>query len=212
MTVVAFDLDGTLADSRAAILGSVRVALRAHRLPPVPDEDLAFLIGPPIGTGMEELMRRIGQPVALAGDVLAAYRADYRRTMLGATPLFPGVAEVVRRIARTGTACVVTSKPQVFAEAIVEHLGLLALLAFVEGPALDAPDEPKKQTLARALERLPAIEVIVGDRHHDIDAGRAHGLRTVGVTWGIGARDELEAAGADVIVDTPTELAEVLLG
>lgn len=212
MTVVAFDLDGTLADSRAAILGSVRVALLAHGLPALPDADLAFLIGPPIGTGMEELMRRLGQPVRLADDVLAAYRADYRETMLEATPLFPGVAEVVRRVARAGTACVVTSKPQAFAEPIVEHVGLLPLVAFVEGPALDAPDEPKKDTLARALDRLPSIEVMVGDRHHDVDAGRAHGLRTVGVTWGIGDRAELEEAGADVIVDSPAELAGVLLG
>lgn len=212
MTVVAFDLDGTLVDSRAAILASVRVALAAHGFPAEPDDDLAFLIGPPIRVGMEELLRRLGQPTRLADDVLSAYRAHYGQTMLEATPPFPGMAEVVRRLARAGTACVVTSKPQVFAEAIVGHVGLLEQFAFVEGPALDAPDEPKKQTLARALERLPSIGAMVGDRHHDVDAGRAHGLRTVGVTWGIGDRAELEEAGADVLVDTPAELAAVLLG
>jgi phosphoglycolate phosphatase len=91
---------------------------------------------------------------------------------------------------------------------ILEHLGLLDAFAFVEGPSFDvAGHETKSVTLGRALERL-AVDVMVGDRHHDIDAGRTHGLRTVGVLWGIGDADEL--SGADVLVATPDELVEVL--
>ncbi len=47
---------------------------------------------------------------------------------------------------------------------------------------------------------------MVGDRHVDMEAARAHGLRAVGVTWGFGTAEELRAAGADVLVDTPAEL------
>lgn len=209
---VAFDLDGCLVDSKAAILASMGVALAAHGLPVPPDDDLAFLIGPPVHTGTEELLRRLGADLALTGGVVEAYRADYRDTMLERTPLFPGMAEVVRQVAGAGVACIVTSKPLPFAEAIADHLGLRPLLAFVEGPSMTALEEPKKVTLGRAVERLPSLAVMVGDRHHDIDAGRAHGLRTVGVSWGIGGRAELELAGADVVVDTPAELAEVLAG
>jgi phosphoglycolate phosphatase len=51
---------------------------------------------------------------------------------------------------------------------------------------------------------------MIGDRYHDIDAGRAHGLFTVGVTWGTGDRAELEAARADHVVTTPLELEALL--
>jgi phosphoglycolate phosphatase len=56
-----------------------------------------------------------------------------------------------------------------------------------------------------------AIGVMVGDRHHDVDAGRAHGLHTIGVTWGIGSAAELGEAGADHVVDAPSQLEELLL-
>lgn len=205
MTVVAFDLDGCLVESRAAILPSMRVALEAHGLPPFDDQQLAFLIGPPLQQGITELLVATGADPSLAPSIVAAYRADYRVHMLERTPLQPGVADVVRGVER---ACVVTSKPAELATPIVEHLGLLDALDFVEGPSLGLEVEAKVVTLGRALDRLPSIEVMVGDRHHDVDAGREHGLRTVGVLWGMGSAEEL--AEADVVVATPAELAAVL--
>ena len=47
---------------------------------------------------------------------------------------------------------------------------------------------------------------MVGDRHVDMEAARAHGLRAVGVTWGFGIADELRSAGADVLIGSPSEL------
>ena len=205
MSAVAFDLDGCLVESRFAILPSLRVALVAHGLPALPDDDLAFLIGPPLEAGITELLLSLEADVSLARSIVQAYRADYREHMLDRTTLFPGVAAVVRSV---DVACIVTSKPAAIATPIVSHIGLLEHLEFVEGPSLDMELETKVETLGRAVRRLPALAFMVGDRHHDIDAGRAHGLRTVGVLWGMGDADEL--ADADVVVSTPEELAEVL--
>jgi phosphoglycolate phosphatase len=52
---------------------------------------------------------------------------------------------------------------------------------------------------------------MVGDRHFDVMAGRALGLATVGVSWGIGNLSELRQAGADHIVNSPEELASLFL-
>ncbi|HEX4904264.1 MAG TPA: HAD hydrolase-like protein [Acidimicrobiales bacterium] len=208
MTAVAFDLDGCLIESRGAILPSVRVALVEHGLPALPDEDVAFLIGPPLETGFVELLTRLGADVDLAGDLVLAYRADYREHMLERTTVMPGLDGAVRAIAEIRGACVVTSKPAGFATPILEHLGLLDAFAFVEGPSFDvAGHETKTVTLGRALDRLE-IGVMVGDRHHDVDAGRAHGLTTVGVLWGMG--DATELAGADHVVGEPHELVSLL--
>jgi phosphoglycolate phosphatase len=210
---VAFDLDGCIVDSRAAILPSVRVALADVGLAGLADEELRGLIGPPLGTAFADLLERHGLDPAGADAVLRTYRADYRQHMLDRTTLVPGMADAVHRISEVRLTCVVTSKPAAFARPIIEHLGLADAFVFVEGPGLDAGEEPKKVTLGRALDRLgPAVigAVMVGDRHHDVDAGRAHGLRTVGVTWGIGSVEELEAAGADHLVATSDELVAVL--
>ena len=211
-SAACFDLDGCIIDSRAAILPSVRVALVPHGLDDLPDEELRGLIGPPLDSGFADLLATHGRDPGLAPSVVVAYRQDYALHMLDRTTLFPGMGEAVARIAEVRPACVVTSKPAAFAQPILEHLGLSSSLAFVEGPSIDSSDEPKKVTLARALERLgPAAAgaVMVGDRHHDVDAGKAHGLRTVGVLWGIGDADELRRAGADDLVATPDALVAV---
>jgi phosphoglycolate phosphatase len=213
VSTVAFDLDGCIVDSIGAILPSVRVALVDDGLDDLDDDQLRGLIGPPLELGFADLLQRHGRDPEHAAAVTAAYRVDYRQHMLERTTLFPGMADAIARIAELHLVCVVTSKPAPFARPILEHLGITPSLAFVEGPALDAADEVKTVTLGRALERLgPAAAgaTMVGDRHHDVDAGKAHGLRTVGVLWGIGDAAELQAAGADALVATPDELVELL--
>jgi phosphoglycolate phosphatase len=206
---VAFDLDGCLVESRGAILPSIRVALVALGLPALPDEDLGFLIGPPLADGFAELLLGLGEDPLRAPALVTAYRADYREHMLDRTTLIPGVAAAVRAVATVRAVCVVTSKPAGFASPILEHLGLLDAFSFVEGPSFDeASRESKAVTLGRALDRLE-LGVMVGDRHHDIDAASAHGLTSIGVRWGMG--DDAELAAADHVVDAPDDLLEVLL-
>lgn len=207
MSAVAFDLDGCLVESRGAILPSIRVALVEHGLPALPDADLAFLIGPPLELGLAELLLGLGADVGLAPALVLSYRADYRQHMLDRTTLMPGMEGAVRTIAEARGACVVTSKPAVIATEIIDHFGLLDAFSFVEGPTLGLEQETKTETLARAMARLD-IGAMVGDRHHDVDAGRAHGLMTVGVLWGMGDADEL--AMADHVVATADEMTELL--
>jgi len=208
MSAVAFDLDGCLIESRAAILPSVRVALAAHGLPALPDEEIACLIGPPLELGFADLLRGRGADPSMAPSLVEAYRADYRQHMLDRTTLVPGIDVAVRKVAASRGACVVTSKPAPFSIRILEHLGLLDAFAFVEGPSFETGGvESKVETLGRARARVD-VDVMVGDRHHDIDAGRAHGLTTVGVLWGMG--DRMELADADHLVSTTDELAALL--
>ncbi|MPZ74505.1 MAG: HAD hydrolase-like protein, partial [Nitriliruptorales bacterium] len=109
---------------------------------------------------------------------------------------------------------VVTTKPLVFAEPIVAAVGLSQYFTGVFGPTLDARAETKTETLGRALAVCgsPGQNWMVGDRSHDMVAGKAHGARTVGVTWGIGDETELTTAGADHIVAAPQQLPYMMLG
>jgi phosphoglycolate phosphatase len=212
--VLAFlDLDGCLVDSRAAISRCLNVGLEAVGATPREPERLHRLIGPPLHTSFETLLEEVGLDVGLAARCVAAYRDAYREVCLTDTLPIPGIPAAVERLSTSLRLAVVTSKPAAFAEPILEAVGLREVFEAVHAPGLEARAEPKAATLSRALADLaagvaPAATVMVGDRHHDVDAGRACGTATLGVTWGIGEPDEL--ADADRIIHRPAELVEAL--
>jgi phosphoglycolate phosphatase len=211
---VLFDLDGVLIDSRVPFARSVNAALAEQGLPERAERELHAFIGPP----MEHTMRTLIGDGPDADDriaaAIAAYRRRYEAKAAEETTLMPGVADAVARIAARVPVVVATSKPQAYAGPLLEALGLRAPFRAVVGPDLAATAEPKDVTIGHALRELPGIHaaVMVGDRRFDVEGARAHGLRSVGVLWGIGTAEELEAAGADVLVRTPSELVSLLGG
>ena len=195
-----------LADSRGPILDSLTAVLAA-RGRPIPPDIAERVVGPPFPLALQDLygLDPEGEEVAA---IIGESRARYATALL-ATPGFPGMTETLAALREAGLVLgVCTSKPLPYAVRVLEVLGLE--FEVVEGPALDGT-EGKTVTLERALARLPEAFALVGDRRHDVVASRAHGLLAVGVTWGIGSREELAAAGADVIVDQPAELVPLLL-
>jgi len=206
--VVLFDLDGVLADSRAAITGCLNDALAAHGLPRQAPADLYRHIGPPLPLAFAEILGA-SPDSDLVAACIESYRERYAVASLTDTEATPGIAGALTGLADAGGRLgVATSKPKPFAEPLLDALGLLRFFAVVAGPELDVPAESKTATVGNALRALGASGgTMVGDRSFDMVAARAHGLRAVGVAWGIGSREELEAAGADVIVATPDELA-----
>lgn len=217
---VLLDLDGVLVDSRRPISRCLNLALEQNGLAPRPEPELYRLIGPGLHEVFEGLVaaqRRDGGDgaPALVERCVLAYRDHYRRVSLE-TPAFDGIATLLARLAERLPLAVATSKPSEFARPILENLGLAGVFRDIVGPGLDAVSEPKARTVGRALPALGAVEparvAMVGDRHHDVSAARAHGLVAVGVLWGIGDAEELRAAGAAHLVETPESLAALLLG
>lgn len=218
--VVFLDLDGCLVDSRAAISHCLNIGLEAVGAAPRRAQELYRLIGPPLHEsfvallGEEQGVAGEGTRDALAARCVEAYREAYADVSLSETLPVEGVDAALARLAREVTLAVVTSKPAEFAVPILSAVGLDGRFAAVHAPGLTARAEAKTRTLARALADVapgldPRDAVMVGDRHHDVDAGRACGTRTVGVTWGIG--DAAELAHADRLVESPDDLAGAVL-
>lgn len=213
--LVCFDLDGCLVDSRVPIAAAMNHALVAVGAPPRDEVDLHARIGPPLLGAFEEMLVEAGHDRTRGRDAVAAYRAVYGDLAVAHTTAVPGMAEVLSALHAAGAPMlVVTTKPAEFATPILHAVGMHHWFGGVFAPALTALEEPKADTLVRALAHAGvegasarAQVTMVGDRHHDIDAGRARGTRTIGVTWGSGSRDELVAAGADAVVATPAALA-----
>lgn len=199
---ILFDFDGVLIDSRAAITGCMNDALEAVGLPRHDPRELERYIGPP---QLESFTELAGADLARAIQV--EYRRRYATKSLTETVLMPGMLDVVAELATRSRLGIATSKPQAYAEPLVERLGLAEHFEVVIGPDLEVDVEPKSVTVARALETMGvAGPPLVGDRKHDVEAALANGMACVGVLWGIGSEAELRAAGASAIVSDPEEL------
>jgi len=207
---VLWDLDGTLLDSIALILESYRHTLAAHGLPAHSDADV--LSG--LGTTLEHQFERWGY-----GDSKEALIQTYvEHNLLVHDELVQpcaGVKEIVLALRERGVPQgLVTSKRRRGGEKGLRALGLDGCFAIeIYGDEVDHAKphpEPVQRALA-ALELSATPEVtFVGDATHDVEAGRAAGVHTVGVTWGAGRREEL--ALADVVIDESAALSRLLLG
>lgn len=203
-----FDLDGTLTDSREGILGSIRYALERMGKSCPPEAELIAFIGPPLRDTFQSLLGE-----ASAAPALKFYRERFAETGWRENRPYEGIEDLLAELQARGiTLYVATSKPLVFAERILEHFGLARYFAHVFGAELDGTRGDKRDLLHYAMQLTgtgPGATMI-GDRSFDVLGGRANGMRTVGVTWGFGSRQELEAAGADRIVDAPSDLRDVV--
>ena len=210
---VLLDLDGALVDSLPGIAASGRAALAALGHPPDPGLDIAAMIGPPIEEMMQLMLARYGDDRVAEG--VAAYRADYGARGLLASAPYPGIPEALDALRAAGARLMLaTSKRRVFAERILDHTGLAPRFAAVHGSEPGGALDHKPELIAHILARHDldlAACVMVGDRRHDIAGAQANGMRALGVLWGYGSREELEAAGADALVAAPPDLAAAAL-
>jgi len=207
---VLFDLDGVLIDSRLAVTACIKHALRIQGLPERAPESLERFIGPPLAAGFAELT---GQPQSSHTVLacLANYRERYSEVSLLQTTVVPGIPEALLTLSEDHTLAVATSKPLAFAEPLLQSLALRDRFALIAGPELDAHQEDKSTTIRTALATLGVTSaVMVGDRSFDILGAHACAIPAVGVTWGIGSRQELAGAGADTIIDSPSELTRAV--
>jgi len=139
---------------------------------------------------------------------LGSYRARYAEVSLRETVVAPGIDVVLDELAQRHRLGVATSKPQALAEPLLSALGFRPFFTALAGPDLSVQGESKADTIAAAMRMLgnPRRAVMIGDRSYDVVGAQAHGLPSVGVTWGIGSAEELVEAGAACIVETPADL------
>lgn len=207
---VFFDLDGTLTDPREGILDCLRFALSSLGVQIPGDAELEQFIGPPL----HKTFRLLCEDHVLAEKALAIYRRRYAETGLYQNRLYEGVDACLEHLdSKVDFNYVVTSKPAVYANRIVEHFGIHRRFKVVYGSNLDGSLSDKAELLAHVLksEQLHANDcVMVGDRSYDVVGAKHHGIRSIGVLWGYGSEGELREAGADSLCESPKDLVKTL--
>jgi phosphoglycolate phosphatase len=210
---VLLDLDGTLIDSRPGIAASCLAALRA--LGHTPDEalDITPFIGPPLEDVLRALLRTYDDD--RLDEAVSAYRQHYGETGFLGSELYPGIGEALEDMQQAGLRIyMATSKREVFARRIAEHLNLAGYFDGIYGSVHGGALDHKPALLAQILSErnlMASDALMVGDRRHDIVGAHAVRMRGLGVLWGYGSRDELETAGADHVVERTADLAHTVL-
>lgn len=207
-----FDLDGTVTDPRDGIVRCIAHALATLKAPVPVDHALERYIGLPLARIFETLL---GTTDAIrVGSAITAYRDRFDAVGVLENRVVAGIPSALSALTARGiTLYLVTLKPTVFARRVLDHFGLAPYFTRIYGPALDDLTCSKASLVDRALatERLaPGAATMIGDRREDIEGARANGVRSIGVTWGYGSREELEAAGADHVVGSVSELLAAL--
>ena len=206
--VLLVDLDGTIVDSADGSTGSLAHTFRELGRA-VPDEaTLRAFVGPPILDGLQRLG---GLTSEEAERAVSIYREHYLAVGLLAAPVFPGMARFLHDVAASGRPMsLATSKPESMARLVLDHHDLTKHFDVITGASEDERRSTKADVVAEALRRLAGrgvdLErtVMVGDRIHDVEGARAHGVPTVFVTWGYG--EPHEARHAVGVAETVPEL------
>ncbi|OAX56653.1 HAD-IA family hydrolase [Xanthomonas graminis] len=207
MSALFFDLDGTLVDSEAGIVGSIRHAFAELGRPPPAPPQLRAWIGPPLRDSFTDCF---AGDQALVEQALSLYRERYDAQGWREHTVFPEIGAAVAALAAAGHRfAVVTSKNERFARRIVATLPFAAHFEEIVGASDDGARRAKPDLIAEALRRMslpPAQCVMIGDRRMDIDGANHHGMRSIGVLWGFGDEAELRQAGAGALAQVPAQL------
>ncbi len=208
-----FDLDGTLVDSLADIGAAMNHGLASQGLPPHPLSRYRHFVG----EGVRQLVRKAAAPEAredVHEAILASYRAYYDEHLFDSTRPYPGVPEVLARLAGDGVRLgVLSNKADGYTRRLVERLFPGVPFGAVYGEREGVPRKPDPTAalgLAAELGVAPAECAFIGDTPVDMGTARAAGMYAVAVGWGFRDGPELRAHGARVLATTSEELLAAL--
>ena len=204
-----FDLDGTLVDSIELILNSARYAFVDFDGHAPSDEEWRAGIGRPLQTVLREYASDEAEAERLLGRYREYQLANHDRLLSA----YDGIVATLRQFAADGhPLAIVTSKSESLALRALEHVGIADLFPVLVGCDMCSNHKPHPEPVERALallHALPADAIFVGDSPHDVESGRAAHVYTVGVTWGAFTRAEMDASGADVVIDDVSGLVRI---
>ena len=206
-----FDLDGTLVDSLPGIAASLNRSLTSHGLLGHSDAAVRSFVG----DGLQTLIRRAA-PAGAAPDLLASlvryFKADYGASWAGGTKAYPGIHALLEELRADGfQLAVLSNKTHDFTVAMTHAVFPNIPFAMVLGQQEGIPHKPDPAgalQIASAFGAAPEDCIIIGDSTMDLETAANAGMKAIAASWGYHDRERLWDAGAESIIDHPSELLE----
>lgn len=205
MRLVIFDVDGTLVDSQADILASMRTTFEEQGLAVPSAQAIKGIVGLSLPVAMAQLAPEAGETAREA--LVAGYKRSYQALRLAngaeGSPLYPGARAALERLGEDlfVQLAVATGKSRRGLDGLIAAHGLEGVFASTQ-VADDHPSKPNPSMVLTCLRETgvaPCDAVMVGDTEFDMEMGRAAGVKTLGVSWGYHPRERL--AAADAVID-----------
>ena len=211
---VIFDFDGTLVDTGEGVLKSVQYALDFYGVPDSDNmEKLRTFIGPPLYVSFRKQYHADDD---LAKKLIAKFRERYSTKGITEYSVYDGIEESLKVLSEKGVKLgIASSKPTHFIESILKTSDLYKYFDAVIGVDMNDHESNKTRLINRCIEELGATDIskaiMVGDRHFDINGAKGAGIKSIGVLYGYGNREEFENAGADFIVGSAKDIIDIII-
>lgn len=205
---VVFDLDGTLFDAEEGIVSSVVKAMKEMGLAIPQGAELRQVVGPPLRYSFHDLLNVPSERLDEAAD---RYAHIFRSEGMYRYSVYPGIRTMLRVLKENGIyVALASSKPRDLCEHILRHYGLRHFFDRVIGETDSHAKLGKPEMIRRALPEHYERAAMVGDRLYDMEGAKAAGVDGVGAVYGCGSVEELQNAGATLLVSDADELRELL--
>lgn len=206
---IFFDLDGTLTDSGEGIINCAAYTLEHFGLPVPSREEMRVFVGPPL----RDTFVKFGVSPDQTDKAVEVYRSRYIPIGKFENHPYPGIEDLLIRLKSEGHRLfVATSKPETTSIEILDKFGLSHYFEVIAGATMDGSRDEKAQVIAYLLGIVGKIDdtVMVGDTAFDVIGAAAHGIPTIGVSWGYGLVSDMVNAGATAIAHSMDELYTLL--
>lgn len=206
-----FDLDGTLLNTLPDLVNITNMALAEYDMPPRTSDEINSFVG----NGARVLIQRAvapGTPDEQVDEILARWRDLYPEFGHKYTRPYDGMPETLDALKADGIKLGVLSNKFDAATQSVIARHFPGVFDAVRGEGPDVPRKPDPTGLLNMMAKLgvePERTAYVGDSGGDMTVAHAAGCTAIGVTWGYRSVEVLEAAGADMLIDTPSQLYNV---
>ena len=206
---IFFDLDGTLTDSGEGIINCATLALEHFGIPVPSREEMGVFVGPPL----DQTFIKFGIPAEKAQEAIDVFRSRYLVVGKFENAPYPGIHALLEKLKNQGHRLfVATSKPETTALEVLHKFDLAQYFEVICGATMDGSRVHKADVIAYLFGKVGAQEqvLMVGDTEFDVTGAAAHGIQTIGVSWGYGKVAAMEQAGAIAIAHTMDELERLI--
>lgn len=206
-----FDFDGTLVDTKKAIVVAKQKTMKEMNLPVVSEEDCISTIGLSAKLGFQKLYPNLQEDEL---DLCVKnYRDNFEKLKEDFPPeVFPGVLETLDLLKQKGVVCTIaTSRNRKSLLEFLDQLNLADYFSYILAGEDTPLLKPNPDAVLKTLEELSFNKedaLVIGDMPYDILMGKNAGVKTCGVTYGNASRENLLKAGADYIINKMDELIQ----
>lgn len=214
--LMAFDLDGTLADSAPDLAWAIDQMLLKQGLQQAGLENVREWVGNGSAMLVQRALGHARQcpPDLISKDKLKAdlesFKAYYAQRTCRLTQLYPGVREGLACLAELGKPMVViTNKPREFAEQVISSLEIAHYFCLLLGGECLPSRKPDPAPLLYAANKFscaPIMSLMVGDSKNDILAAKAAGFKSAALSYGYNHGESIALSGPDLLMDSLLEL------